>query len=176
MRRVTVYDEDMRHDELLDANCAISRAAAILGERWVISILRAAFFRARTFEEYQRTTGVARNILTDRLNRLVTAGVLERRVYEQHANRALHEYRLTEAGLDLYPVIATLMTWGNKHGGFVHGPPIELVHQTCGQVTEPVLTCSGCGEPLDPRQVRPRPGPGAATASPRMTAPPETPA
>jgi DNA-binding HxlR family transcriptional regulator len=160
----------VRHDELFETNCAISRTAGILGERWVISILRAAFFRARTFEEYQRATGVARNILTDRLNRLVEVGVLERRVYEQHANRTLHEYRLTEAGIDLYPVIATLMTWGNKHGGFVHGPPVELVHDTCGHVADPVLTCSHCHEPLDPRQVTPRPGPGAGHTPPPLGA------
>ncbi len=160
----------MRHDELFETNCAISRTAGILGERWVISILRAAFFRARTFEEYQRATGVARNILTDRLNRLVEVGVLEKRVYEQHANRTLHEYRLTEAGIDLYPVIATLMTWGNKHGGFVHGPPVELVHTTCGHVANPILTCSHCSEQLDPRQVTPRPGPGAGHTPPPLGA------
>lgn len=160
----------MRHDELFETNCAISRTAGILGERWVISILRAAFFRSRTFEEYQRATGVARNILTDRLNRLVEVGVLEKRVYEQHANRTLHEYRLTEAGLDLYPVIATLMTWGNKHGGFIHGAPVELVHDTCGHHTEPVLVCSHCGEALDPRAVTPRPGPGAGHTPPPLGA------
>lgn len=158
----------MRHDELFETNCAISRTAGILGERWVISILRAAFFRARTFEEYQRATGVARNILTDRLNRLVDVGVLERRVYEQHAKRALHEYRLTEAGLDLYPVIATLMTWGNKHGGFVNGPPVVLVHNACGGIADPVLTCSCCGGRLDPREVTPRPGPGAIDPAPPL--------
>jgi len=159
---------DVRHDELFETNCAISRAAGILGERWMISILRAAFFRARTFEEYQRATGVARNILTDRLNRLVDAGILERRVYEQHANRALHEYRLTEAGIDIYPVIATLMAWGNKHGGFVNGPPVELVHDTCGNVTEPVVCCSACGEALKAREVTPRPGPGALDPAPPL--------
>lgn len=158
----------MRHDELFETNCAISRTAGILGERWMISILRAAFFRCRTFEEYQRATGVARNILTDRLNRLVDVGVLERRAYEEHARRTLHEYRLTEAGMDLYPAIAMLMAWGNKHAGFVHGPPVELVHDGCGRVTEPVVTCSCCGEPLDPREVTPRPGPGATKLAPPL--------
>lgn len=163
------YDRPVRHHELLEMNCSISRAAGVIGERWMISILRAAFFRARTFEEYQRATGVARNILTDRLNRLVDAGILERRVYEEHANRTLHEYRLTEAGRDLYPVIVALMTWGDKHAGLVNGPPVELVHKTCGQVADPVFVCSACGEPLDPRQVTPRPGPGALHPSPPLS-------
>lgn len=158
----------MRHDELLEMNCSISRAAGVLGERWVISILRAAFLRARTFEEYQRATGVARNILSDRLTRLVEHGILERRVYEEHANRALHEYRLTEAGLDLYPVIVTLMQWGDKHAGLVNGPPVELVHVPCGQLADPVLVCSSCGERVDPRQIAPRPGPGALHPAPPL--------
>lgn len=156
----------MKHDDLLAANCAIARTGAVLGERWVIAILRAAYFRARTFEDFQRMTGIARNILSDRLTRLVDFGILERRVYAEGARRNLHEYRLTEAGLDLYPVIAAMLAWGNKHTGLVHGPPTELVHRPCGHVIAAQVVCDGCGAPLDPHDVEVRPGPGAERPSP----------
>lgn len=99
----------VKHEDLLEANCALSRTAAVLGERWVIAILRAAFLKARTFEDYQRTTGIARNILTERLQRLVDFGILERRTYAEGERRTLSEYRLTRPGLDLYPAVAALL-------------------------------------------------------------------
>lgn len=150
----------MKHEDLLDVNCPVMRSSAILGERWVIPILRAAFLRARTFEDFQRMTGVARNILTERLTRLVDFGVLERRPYEEAGRRVRNEYRLTEAGKDLYPVIVALIEWGTKHAGFVDGPPIELVH-SCGAKAQPRLTCPDCGEPIRPQDMQAVPGPGA---------------
>src|SRR3954464_12252002 len=120
----------VKHDDLLGANCAIARTGAVLGERWVIAILSAAYFRARTFEDYQRATGIARNILTERLQRLVDFGILERRAYSEGARRTLSEYRLTQAGLELYPVVGAMLEWGNKHTGLVNGPPTELIHKT----------------------------------------------
>jgi DNA-binding HxlR family transcriptional regulator len=151
----------MKHEELHDVNCAISRAGAILGERWMFSILRASFLRARTFEDFQRMTGVARNILTERLLRLVDFGILERRPYEEHAKRVRYEYRLTQAGRDLYPVVIALMDWGNKHTG-LEAPPIELVHRGCGATVMPQMTCPECGEPIGARDMQPKPGPGAS--------------
>ncbi len=133
----------------------------MLGERWVFAILRAAYFRARTFEDYAASTGIARNVLTDRLRRLVEFGILEKRPYEQTGNRTRNEYRLTEAGLELYPVIVAMMQWGNRHAGFTEGPPVVLRHRTCGAVTEPRLVCDECGEQIDPREMQPMPGPGA---------------
>lgn len=154
----------MRHDKLRHEPCAIARSVAVLGERWTFVILRQAFTGARRFEDYQRGTGIARNILTDRLGRLVEHGILERRPYAEHPGRTLYEYRLTRKGRDLYPILVSLMQWGNVYGGFEAGPPVELVHRTCGKVTEPALVCSECGEPIDPRQMQPRAGPGLAAA------------
>ena len=151
----------MRHEQLLDSNCAISRTGAILGERWVFAILRAAYLRARTFEDYLEATGIARNVLADRLRRLVDFGILARKPYEESAKRQRSEYRLTEAGLDLYPVVVAMMEWGNKHGGFIDGPPMLLRHRTCGEITHPKLTCDHCGEEVLAREVEPLPGPGA---------------
>jgi DNA-binding HxlR family transcriptional regulator len=151
----------MRHEQLLETNCAISRTGAILGERWVFAILRAAYLRARTFEDYLAATGIARNVLADRLRRLVDFGILERRPYEESEKRRRSEYRLTQAGLDLYPVIVAMMEWGNKHGGFIDGPPMVLRHRTCGEITHPRMTCDHCGEEVFARDVEPLPGPGA---------------
>ena len=133
--------------------CAIARSMALLGERWTLVILRSAFMGARRFEDYQSSTGIARNILTDRLKTLVDHGVLARRPYAEHPGRTLYEYRLTEKGLDLYPVLVSLMQWGNRYGGFADGPPVELEHKTCGHATTPRVVCSACGEDLRAREV-----------------------
>jgi len=144
----------MRHTALATMHCAIARSMAILGERWTFVIMRQAFMGARRFEDYQQGTGIARNILTDRLKTLVEHDILTRRPYAEHPGRTLYEYRLTEKGLDLYPVLVSMMQWGNKYGGFEHGPPVVLTHKNCGHVTAPKLVCSECGEELRARVVR----------------------
>jgi DNA-binding HxlR family transcriptional regulator len=154
----------VRHDALADMHCAIARSMAVLGERWTFVILRSAFTGARRFEDYQSSTGIARNILTDRLKTLVDHDILERRPYAEHPGRTLYEYRLTQKGLDLYPVLVSLMKWGDEYGGFQHGPPVELEHKVCGHRTTPKLVCSECGGELRAREVR-------AHAVPAVTAP-----
>ncbi len=149
----------MRHDALRNEHCAIARSLAVLGERWTFVILRQAFMGARRFEDYQRGTGIARNILTDRLRVLVEEGILQRRPYADHPGRTLYQYRLTEKGLELYPILLTLMKWGNKYGGFEDGPPVRLIHNGCGKETEPTFVCSECGEEIDPRQMTPQADP-----------------
>ncbi len=151
----------MRHDSLRHEHCAIARSVAVLGERWTFVILRQAFNRARRFEDYQNGTGIARNILTERLRSLVEQGILERRPYAEHPGRTLYEYRLTQKGLDLYPILLTLMKWGNKHGGFETGPPVRLIHKACGKETVPQFVCSECGDPVVAREITARPGAGA---------------
>ena len=148
----------MRHSALHDQPCSIARTVAVLGERWTLVILRQAFQGQRRFEDMQRGLGIARNILADRLSRLVDEGILERRPYQERPPR--YEYRLTRKGRDLYPVLVSLMQWGDQHGGF-EGAPMQLRHQNCGELTAPVLTCSCCNEELDPKRVTPEPGPGA---------------
>jgi DNA-binding HxlR family transcriptional regulator len=140
-------------------SCSVARTLEIIGERWTMLVLREAFFRVRRFEEFQRNTGAARNILSDRLRRLVEHGILERRQYQDHPPR--FEYRLTERGVDLYPVLISLMRWGDKHVPGESGPPVVLEHLTCGKPTTPTMTCSECGEPVLARDMRPLPGPGA---------------
>ena len=144
----------VRHDDLATMHCAIARTMAILGERWTFVILRSAFTGARRFEDYQQGTKIARNILTDRLKTLVEHGILERRPYAEHPGRTLYEYRLTDKGLDLYPVLVSLMQWGNQYGGFEDGPPVELHPQALRPRDRAEARCSECGEELRAREVR----------------------
>jgi DNA-binding HxlR family transcriptional regulator len=144
--------------------CSIGRAMEVLGERWTFLILREAFYGVRRFSDMQRNLGIARNMLSTRLQTLVGAGVLERRLYQQDPAR--YEYRLTQAGRDLYPAIVTLMQWGDKHLQGELGPPVVLRHNTCGHTADPQLVCGHCGEELRPRDVTPE----AAAVTPQAAA------
>ncbi len=129
----------------------------MVGDRWTLLVLREAFLRTRRFEDFQDRLGVARNILTDRLQKLVDHGVLERRKYQEKPAR--FEYRLTEKGLDLYCVIMSLVAWGDRWMDEGEGRPLEHIHQECGHVMAPVQVCSECGEPIHAKNVRVRLGP-----------------
>jgi DNA-binding HxlR family transcriptional regulator len=143
--------------------CSIGRAMEVLGERWTFLILREAFYGVRRFSDMQRNLGIARNMLSTRLQTLVAAGILERRLYQEEPAR--YEYRLTASGRDLYPAIVTLMRWGDKHLQAAE-PPVVLRHNTCGHVADPRLVCDHCGEELRPRDVTPE----AAPVTPRAAA------
>src|SRR3954451_1460664 len=112
-------------------DCSVFRVLDVIGERWTLMVLREAFMGVRRFSDIQRELGVARNVLSDRLGRLVDLGVLERRQYQDRPTR--YEYRLTEKGKELQPAILTLLRWGDDHLA-PDGPPAELVHQGCGHV------------------------------------------
>ena len=144
------YDKD---------NCSVGRTLGLIGERWTLLVLREAFLGVRRFGEFQRHTGAAKNILSDRLHTLVAGGVLERRLYEERPPR--HEYRLTEKGLDLYPVLVSLMQWGDKYESDASGPPVLMRHKGCNEIVAPQLTCPGCGEAIGARDMVALAGPGA---------------
>jgi DNA-binding HxlR family transcriptional regulator len=133
---------------------SLGRALAIVGERWTLLVLRESFAGVRRFEAFQRNLGIARNILADRLHKLVAAGVLERRRYQDRPAR--YEYCLTERGLDLYPALLALLSWSERHLAPAAGdPPATLTHERCGQAVEPHLVCGACGGELRAREVRP---------------------
>lgn len=147
--------------------CAVGAALDHLGDRWTMLVLREAFLGVRRFEELRRNTGAAKNILADRLARLVDDGILRRERYSERPPR--DEYRLTEKGIDFYPVLVTLAQWGAKWGELELGPAIALQHKACGAVIQPTLMCPECGEPLDARALRVVPGPAMlASAGSRL--------
>lgn len=144
----------MRWDDLAAEECSLARALAVVGDRWTFLILREAFLKVRRFEELQGRLGIARRVLTERLAGLVADGVLDRITYQERPKR--HEYRLTEKGLALYPVILSLVHWGDAHCADDRGPPVLHRHVECGHDFKSVLTCSVCAAPIVPKDVIPR--------------------
>ena len=152
----------MRWDEIGGQTCSIARALAEIGDRWTLLILREAFLRTRRFSDFVERTGAARNLVADRLQKLVDAGVLERHRYQERPER--HEYRLSEKGLDLYPLLMALVRWGDRWHDDGRGKPVEHVHRACQHVMHAEIMCSECGELLDPHDVDLRLGPGLQRA------------
>jgi DNA-binding HxlR family transcriptional regulator len=149
-------------------NCSIARTLAFLGERWTVLILRELFVGRRRFDQIQAELGVATNILSERLSTLVNEGIVERRRYSEHPER--YEYRLTEKGRDLQPIMLELMKWGARHKPLGGGPMRVIVHTECGHEVEPVQVCSHCGGELDNDNVRAPLGPGATAEQRRREA------
>lgn len=139
----------MKHDELQDVYCSVGRTWAILGERWTMLILRECFRGQRRYDHFKTKLGLGSNVLNDRLRILTEEGVLERTQYQDNPVR--HEYRMTAKGQDLYPVLLSLMSWGDKYKNDI--PPVRLIHRNCGFDANPAMTCAHCGEPLKWREM-----------------------
>src|SRR3954454_15434951 len=144
-------------------NCSVAKALELIGERWTVLILREVFFGRRRFDEMAENLKIARNVLTGRLQRLVDEGVLEKVAYQERPAR--FEYRLTEKGLDLWPVLVTLMQFGDRYYAPA-GPPIVLTHRDCGGTGDDHRIGMACGARLAARDVRAHEGPGALSEAP----------
>jgi len=142
--------------------CSVAGSLELIGERWTLLVIRDLFRGIRRFEDLQRSLEVARNILSARLGLLVEGGILERHRYQERPER--YEYRLTEKGLDLWPVVVALLKWGDKHL-YPGSPPVVIEHKECGGGVSDHSICERCGAKLGPRDVIVRPGPGAALAT-----------
>ncbi len=147
----------MRWSDIGGQTCSIARTLSVIGDRWTLLVLREAFLRTRRFEDFQAHLGATRHVLADRLQKLVDHGILERVQYQERPPRA--EYKLTQKGRDLYPVIVSLLGWGDRWMADEAGPPIELVHRNCGHRMVPVPTCPHCGEHVTARDVTAQAGP-----------------
>ena len=126
----------------------------VLSDRWTFLILREAFFGVRRYGQMQRNLGIARNVLAERLRKLVANGMFERVRYRTDPD--WYEYRLTDRALDLYPVIVGLMRWADRHlatAGDDDAVRSNCIHRTCGEPAEPYLACSHCHEPLAGRDI-----------------------
>ena len=143
------------------ANCNIAAALAIVGEKWTFLVLREAFNGIRRFDDMQRRTAAPRQVLSNRLARLVAEGILRKAPYREKGQRPRSEYRLTEKGIDLFPVIVALLAWGDKHASSPDGPPVVLTHRDCGAAVGQELTCAAGHVLASARDVTPVPGPGA---------------
>ncbi len=134
----------MKHRGLEEVYCSVARTWSVLGDRWTMLILREAFRGTARFDAFQSRLSVGRTLLSDRLGRLVDEGVFDRVRYRERPER--YEYRLTQKGLDLYPVLLALMEWGDRYK--VGEPPVRLIHKACGETADPHLVCSHCAEPV----------------------------
>jgi DNA-binding HxlR family transcriptional regulator len=138
--------------------CNIARSANILGDHWNVLLIRQACLGVRRYEDFQRTLGVGRNMLTIRLNGLVDEGIFDRVEYQTNPRR--REYRLTDKGRDAYTVLAAMDAWGRRWLAGAKGTPVLLHHRPCDRDMHAVVVCSECSEPLDVRQVTARTAPG----------------
>jgi DNA-binding HxlR family transcriptional regulator len=154
MGRAWIMDYD-------SANCAIGAAVDIIGERPTFLVLREAFNGVRRFDDMRRRTGMPRQVLSDRLARLVREDLLRKVPYQDAGQRTRHEYRLTGKGLDLYPVLVALMEWGDRHALGSAGPQVMLRHRDCGEPVRLQLSCAAGHILESAREVTPVPGPGA---------------
>lgn len=149
----------MRKASFADMNCSIAQALEIVGEWWTLLVLRDAFLGIRRFDDFVARLGISRNVLTDRLDTLVAAGIFTREPYDE--GRGRYDYVLTAKGRDLWPVLTTLREWGDRWILGAGNEPVVLEHRTCGEVTHLRHTCDRCGDEVDGRSVVARPGPGA---------------
>jgi DNA-binding HxlR family transcriptional regulator len=147
----------MRWKQIDTMTCSVARTLSVVGDRWTMLILRDVFLGIRRFEAIQQDLGLTPHRLSDRLRKLVLDGILRRVAYERRPLR--FEYRLTEKGFDLYPLMATMTKWGDRWMAGRAGVPVELVHRPCGHTIKPELICPCCKSKIDAREMSARPGP-----------------
>ncbi|WP_329057985.1 winged helix-turn-helix transcriptional regulator [Amycolatopsis sp. NBC_01480] len=138
--------------------CTIARATTVFGDHWNVLLLREAFYGVRRFEDFQRSLGIGRGILTERLSGLVHDGLLVKVEYQDKPVR--HEYRLTGKGRDAFPVLMSMAVWADRHMVGPEGTPVIFEHKTCGYDLHIEVACSHCGDPVDLRETGVRWGPG----------------
>jgi DNA-binding HxlR family transcriptional regulator len=143
------------------ANCTIGAAVAIIGERWTFLVLREVFNGVRRFDDMQRRTGSPRQVLSDRLAHMVREGLLRKVPYQESGQRSRWEYRLTDMGMDLYPVLVALMQWGDRYVPGPAGPQVLATHRDCGAPVRLQMSCQAGHVLESAREVTPLPGPGA---------------
>lgn len=150
----------MRYEELADLPCSITRPLVVLGDRWTLLVLKTAFNGVRRFNAFQGALGISRSRLQDRLDRLVEHEIL---VKKPSIDGNYAEYRLTQKGQDLYPILMALRDWGDRYMA-PDGPPVHFHHRDCTGEAHVILACDACGDPVTARDVAPAPGPGMPRA------------
>jgi DNA-binding HxlR family transcriptional regulator len=156
------------HRDYPALDCSVAKALEVIGERWSLLIVRSVMHGNRRFGEMQGSLGIARNVLSARLQRLVDEEILERRVYQEGPPR--YEYFLTQKGLDLWPALIALLNWGDRYSPSPEGARRLIVHKECGGTVSERGICESCGKLLTARDAKQVPGPGAKAAEPKAAA------
>jgi DNA-binding HxlR family transcriptional regulator len=144
----------MRWKQIDTITCSIARTLSVMGDRWTMLIIRDVFLGIRRFEGIQQDLRLTPHRFSDRLRKLVREGILRRVAYEKRPPR--FEYRLTEKGVDLYPLIVALIEWGDRWMAGRAGVPVELVHRPCGHSIRPELICPSCKSKIEARDMTAR--------------------
>lgn len=142
----------MRSSQLVKMTCTVARSADAIGDPWTIMILKELFLGQRRFDDFQTYTGVSPHLLSVRMKRLEKLGIVERRAYQQRPTR--YEYRLTEKGIDLWPILVALKDWSARWSKWPEGEPLIIRHKACGHITSLKVVCSHCDAPIAARDVR----------------------
>jgi DNA-binding HxlR family transcriptional regulator len=151
----------MKYKSFDHMNCSLAQTLNVIGERWTLLILRDAFFGAKRFGQFERNLGIAKNILTARLNQLVDEGILEKRESPEGAHL---EYVLTRKGLDLQPVLLAMTHWGDRYKADPSGDRLVFVERSTGRPIRRMSAVSEDGRPLEPRDIQATPGPALRDA------------
>ena len=150
----------MQWREFSTSNCGIARGLDVLGRPWALMVIRELFLGVRRFDDMLGHLGASRPALAARLKELVDNGIARRVPYREPGQRERYEYRLTAKGRELYPMLAALREWGERHA--VDGDPSIVVrHRDCGAPVSTILRCADGHENLTARDVHAEPGPGA---------------
>jgi DNA-binding HxlR family transcriptional regulator len=149
----------MQRTSFSDMACSLARSLDVAGEWWTPLILRDLWLGNRRFDRIQANFDMSRKLLADRLETLVEAGTVERRLYQEKPPR--YEYHLTDKGKQLIEAFLVLISWGDRWQSGAEGPPMLIRHKECGEAVEATVSCSHCGEPLHADNTRLEPGPGA---------------
>ncbi|GHF17565.1 transcriptional regulator [Kordiimonas sediminis] len=137
--------------ERQNATTLLDTITRIIGDRWATLIIRSCFTGINTYDEMLEDTGMATNILANRLKMLTDDGFLSKKTYQTRPNR--YRYKLTDKGLDIYPILMTLLEWGETWYSFEAGPPLILSHKACGKEMKQEVICSECREVITPDEV-----------------------
>jgi DNA-binding HxlR family transcriptional regulator len=148
----------MLNSEYIGQTCSVARALEVVGERWTLLIVRDLLTGPHRFAELQGKLGIAKNVLTVRLQKLVDQGIVEKTPYTDA--RDWNDYRLTRKGKDLFPVLTALMAWGDRYSAPPGGPPLIFQHE-CGHAAGHKVVCAYCGDDIIPRSIKIIAGPGA---------------
>lgn len=151
-------------------NCPVGEALGLLGEKWTLLIVRDALNGVRRFDDFRRHLGLSEAVLADRLQKLVEGGVLRTEPYQEAGRRERLQYRLTDKGHALLPVIIALKQWGQQHAPDPAGPVLHVRHQCCGGEVRAVLCCEHGHAELTSRDTVVAPGSGARAVQPPLPA------
>src|SRR5437879_3114035 len=148
----------MKRTSFAGIACSMARSLEVIGDWWTPLIVRDVYLGLCRFDDIATDLGVSRNLLASRLRQLEDDGIIERRRYQERPPR--DEYLLSEAGLDLAPVLMALTAWGDRWVAPDAGPPLRFRHRDCGELFTPTVSCSACGEAIAAQDVEVVPGPG----------------